>query len=96
MIEDFQIAEFVSELRSYRFLDLSLFDIALTAIFGILITEQFVPKLHRHRVYWSLLPASIAVHLLFKKETTLTKEFCSRNIWVVGMFIYCLVKTIDN
>lgn len=96
MIEDFQIPEFLSELRSYRLLDLSIFDVVLTVLFGIAISEKVIPSIHRHRFYWSLLPLSIIVHLLFRQDTPLTKEFCSRNVWVIGMFIYCLVKAVDN
>jgi len=95
-MEAFQVPEFVTDLRSHRFLDMAVFDIVLTALLGIVVSERIVPIQHRYRVYWSLMPLSIIAHVVFGQNTTLTKEFCARNVWIVGLFIFCLVKTIDN
>lgn len=95
-MEAFQVPEFVTDMRSFRFLDMALFDIVLTVLFGIIMSEKLVSKQHRHRVYWSLIPASIMAHVIFNQNTTLTREFCAKNTWVVGLFIFCLVKTVDH
>lgn len=96
VVEDFQVPEFMNDLRSHKFLGISAFDVVLTLLCGIIISEKLVPVKHRQRVYWFIMPFSIMVHVAFNQDTKLTHAFCSKNIWVLGLFIFCLVKTIDN
>ncbi len=93
-IEQYKFEDFISELRSYTFLEVPVLDVIATVSMGMYISEV-LPSRYKKQFSWLLLPVAISINVMIRDKKREFEYFIKRNPMLMITFIFSLVCSMD-